>query len=397
MRKIFAIAWKDAIIRFISPLELLFFIVLPIIFTVILAGGTGGQKDSRIRLVVVDQAQTSLSAQLIQDLQNSTVVRPELTNLSDAENQFKSRNADAVLIIPPVFNIQNLQKQSIQLELEQQPNNLNAQVAQRALQASAERASSAVSAASKSVQQAEQIKPFASDAARQAYFDQSLVDAGKLLDEAPNRLVIRQGTTKDPVDYNPAAGSSAGQLITWVFIPLLGISGLFAYERNQGTLRRLLTTPTSKATFLLGTISGQVLVALIQMIILVGFGILALKLNWGHDLAGLTLILFTSALAGAAIGTAMGTFVKTESQANGLSILLGMLMALMGGCWYPLELFPPFIQTAVHILPTTWAMQGMLNLVQRGQGWFNILPEAAALMVFAVVFFGIGVWRFRYE
>ena len=120
MRKIFAIAWKDAIIRFISPLELLFFIVLPIIFTVILAGGTGGQKDSRIRLVVVDQAQTSLSAQLIQDLQNSTAVRPELTNLSDAENQFKSRNADAVLIIPAIFNIQNLQKHSIQLELEQQ-------------------------------------------------------------------------------------------------------------------------------------------------------------------------------------------------------------------------------------------------------------------------------------
>ena len=47
---------------------------------------------------------------------------------------------------------------------------------------------------------------------------------------------------------------------------------MFAYERQKGTLRRLLTTPTRKAIFLLGTISGQVLTALVQMLLLVGFG-----------------------------------------------------------------------------------------------------------------------------
>ena len=57
MRKIFAIAWKDAIIRFASKSQLLFFIVLPIIFTVLLAGGTpSGNEDNRIRLPVVDES-----------------------------------------------------------------------------------------------------------------------------------------------------------------------------------------------------------------------------------------------------------------------------------------------------------------------------------------------------
>ena len=60
---------------------------------------------------------------------------------------------------------------------------------------------------------------------------------------------------------------------------------MFAYERQQGTLRRLLTTPTSKSTFLLGTISGQVLMALVQMLLLIGFGMLVMELNWGQ-LAG---------------------------------------------------------------------------------------------------------------
>src|SRR5215813_14841860 len=101
--------------------------------------------------------------------------------------------------------------------------------------------------------------------------------------DVPDRIKVIEGSTPDQVDYDPHANSSAGQLITWVFIPLFGISALFAYERRQGTLSRLLTTPSTKATFLLGTISGQVAMALIQMVLLVGFGILVMKLNWGRD------------------------------------------------------------------------------------------------------------------
>ena len=137
--------------------------------------------------------------------------------------------------------------------------------------------------------------------------------------------------------------------------------------------------------------------ALVQMLLLVLFGVFVMKLSWGRNPAGLGVMLFASALAAAAIGTSMGTFVKTGGQANGLSILAGMVMALMGGCWYPLELFPAAIQTVVKILPTTWAMQGMLDLVLRGRGLMDVLPEAGVLLGFAALFFAIGVWRFRYE
>jgi ABC-2 type transport system permease protein len=80
-----------------------------------------------------------------------------------------------------------------------------------------------------------------------------------------------------------------------------------------------------------------------------------------------------------------------------LSIMMGMIMALMGGCWYPLELFPTVVQNIVKILPTTWAMQGLLTLVLRGGGLIDILPAAGVLLGFAAIFFSIGVMRFRYE
>jgi len=398
MKKIFAIAWKDAIVRFASSSELLFFIILPIVFTFLLAGGTpSGNEDPRIWLLVVDEANTPISQQIIKELESSTAVRPEVLTRTEAQKQFDDRRADAVFIIPSGINIESLQNSSAEVELLQQPNNINATVAERAVLTAIRRVSSAVSAAQNAVKQREEKQAFASDTEKQTYFESSLELAQNIQKDAPERVSVVEGNTEDQIEYDPRANSSAGQLITWVFIPLFGISALFAYERQQGTLRRLLTTPSHKATFLLGTISGQVVMALAQMLLLVGFGILVMKLNWGREPLALFVILLASALAAAAFGTTIGTFIKTEGQASGLSIMFGMVMALMGGCWYPLELFPPAIQNAVKVLPTTWAMQGMLDLALRGGGLVDILPEAGVLLGFAVIFFSVGVMRFRFE
>ena len=315
----------------------------------------------------------------------------------EAQDQFDQRRVSSVFIIPANVDIASMQNASAEVELLQQPNNLNATIAERAVLTAIRRVSSAVSAAQDAVNLREAKQPFADEVEKQAYFESSLKLAQSIQADTPERVTVIEGTTPDQVEYDPRANSSAGQMITWVFIPLFGISALFAYERQQGTLRRLLTTPSRKATFLLGTISGQVIMALIQMFLLVGFGVLAMKLNWGREPLALFVLLFASALAAAAFGTTMGTFIKTEGQASGLSIMFGMVFAMMGGCWYPLELFPPAVQNAVKILPTTWAMQGMLDLGLRGGGLVDILPEAGVLLVFAVIFFSVGVMRFRYE
>ncbi len=395
MRKIFAIAYKDSVIRFSSFLELLFFLILPLVFTVVLAGGTpGDDTDNRVRMTTVDEAGSSLSAQVIAELERSSAVRPVLKDRQEAEREFNERRVAAVLFIPAGFD---LAAADAELEIKQQSNNLNALVAERAVQAVLGRVSSNVTIAQSSVAEAEKMRAFESDAERQAYFEAALDKAQTLMAEAPARLTITRAGTPEQVEYDPAANSSAGQLITWVFIPLLGLSESFASERRRGTLRRLLTTPTHSSVFLLGTISGQVFNALVQMMLLVLFGVFVMKLPWGREPLALGVLLTSFALAAAALGTTLGTLVKTEGQANGLSIMLGMVMALLGGCWYPIELFPTAMQSAVKVLPTTWAMQGMLDLVMRGGGLAEILPEVGVLLGFALVFFVVGVWRFKFE
>jgi len=397
MRKIFAIAWKDTLIAFSSATQWVFFIILPLVFTFILGGGFAGsgvRPDDRVRLIVVNEANTPTAQQLLDALAPVTAVHTDVLLRADADAELAANRAAAVLVIPHSFDPAAASGASLQFK--QRPNNLDAPIAERAVEAAAQHVGSPVAAARMAVAEAERIRPFADDAARQAYFDKALASAQTLVSNAPKRLDVTRPTTT-PYRYNQAVNTSAGQLLTWVFIPLLSISALFAYERRNGTMRHLLTTPASRAQLLLGTLVGQFLTALVQMALLVGFGIIVMHLNWGQQPVALAVLLIPFALSGVALGTMLGTFIKSESQANGLSIMLGMVMALLGGCWYPLEIFPEGVRAAVHVLPTTWAMQGLIDIAGRGLGPAAVLPNAIVLLGFAAVFFVVGALRFRFE
>jgi ABC-2 type transport system permease protein len=400
MNKLLAIIYKETKVRFASPSEWLFFLILPVIFTLILSASTGPRTnvDNRILLPVVDQAQSVLSEQILAELERSETVRVELVTIEDAQEKFDSRRYNAVLILPADLGAETRTNEG---EIMQQPGSMDAVIAKQAVQSTLQRVSSISDIAEQSVAEAEKVQPFASELERKTYYDQAYENAETILSTSPSRVSVEVGLADDSGDdeilYDPKANTSAGQMITWVFIPLIGLSGTFAYERQKGTLRRLMTTPTTRSTFLFGTILAQVLTALVQMALLIGFGVFVMKVNWGQSPSALIIMLVASALAASALGTMLGTLVKTESQAMGLSIMLGMVMALLGGCWYPLELFPEVVRNIVKVLPTTWSMQGLLDILLRGGGVIAILPEAGVLLAFALVFFVIGVWRFKYE
>jgi len=399
MRQIIAIAWKDTLIRFSSRSELLFFIILPVVFTLVISGGLAkmGQGDDRVPVLVVDRDGSALSTELLQTLSQSSGIRAVIAGSAQAEAEFAKNNTPAWLTVPAGFGAALAAGQPATLDLRTLPNNLNALAARRAIDLAAQQVSRALAAAVASTAEAERVKPFAGAAERQAYFDASLAAARAAFAAAPSRVAVTQPPAAAAGGFNGNAQASAGQLITWVFIPLLATSAMFAYERSTGTLRRLLTTPVGTAVYLLGTISGQLALALVQMLLLVTFGTLVLGLKWGASPAGLAVILVSFGLASVALGTMLGTFMRSESQANGASMALGMSMALLGGCWYPLELFPQAARAAAYLLPTAWAMQGLNNLLLRGAGLAGVLPQAGVLLGFAAVFFAVGVWRFRYE
>jgi ABC-2 type transport system permease protein len=74
-----------------------------------------------------------------------------------------------------------------------------------------------------------------------------------------------------------------------------------------------------------------------------------------------------------------------------------MLLAGLGGCWWPSEVMPRWLWRAAHVLPTPWAMDGFHALLSFGHGLDAVLVPAAALLGFAAVFAILGARFLRLE
>jgi ABC-2 type transport system permease protein len=394
--KILAIIWKDTLTRFADRSEILFFLVLPVVFTFMISGGASGNSASSIPVLVVDQDTSLLSAEFVNSLAASEVVEPHLVTPEQAQKEFSQKKAPALVTLPQGFEAALLDGLDVQLGLEKTPNDRNADIVEQAVRASAGSMSRSLAFARGNLASREGTSPLG-EAERRDFLFHSLQEAEGNSTSASSRVLVTRPQQLETITYDQASQASAGQVITWVLIPLLGTSALFTWERDQKTLLRLVSTPTRKATFLLGTISSQLILAVIQMAILMGFGVVVLGVQWGRSPTGLALIMVSFALASVAMGVMLGTIVRSERQANNLSIMMGMVMALLGGCWWPLELFPQVLQKVVRVLPTTWAMQGFTDLIYRGSTWIGVLPSASVLFGFAVIFFVVGVMRFKYE
>ena len=401
--KLTAIIRKDTTLRFEGRSELLFFLILPLIFTFLIGGGlpaAGGGGDNRLLVPIADEDGSERSAALLAALAAGDVVRPQAMSRAAAEALLADEDAAAALIIPVGFGASLSAEglaagQPAEVTLLVSPTSNVALAIETELNRAINALARPLLVAGNATAGVAAVRPFADATARAAFLADALAAAEA--EAAPAARVDFTVAAPAAGGYDQRAQASAGQLVTWVFIPLLGASGLFAFERLLGTLRRLLITPTRQSTFLLGAIGSQYLIALAQMVLLVLFGVLVMRVPWGRDPLALMVILVTFGLAGVALGTALGTFVKTEGQASNLSIMLGMAMALLGGCWWPMELFPAGLQQVVKVLPTTWAMSAMTDITMRGQGVVDILPEAGVLLAFAAAFFVVGLWRFRYE
>lgn len=396
MAKLFGIIKKDIRLYFASPISLVFFIVLPVMFTVVLAFATGG-FGGEIVLSYVDQANTPLSANLVQLIQEGDGLKTRGIDLVTAQSQFAEGNLDAYLVIPADFNTETLLNGSLSVQFFQQPNRTSSQTIYRALRLALTKLTSSQAKLRSVMQTYQTLHPEVSAAELENLTDQLSSEIQLEIANAPSRLTESVSQKGDEVIYDPVTSSSAGQLITWVFIPLVGLSGAMAYERQQGTLKRLLTTPTSRLTYFSATILGQVLISLAQVFLLMIFGALVLKAPWLDRPLPTFLLLLAFALASAGLGAFLGSLVNTESQASGISSSIGMIFALLSGAWFPIELFPKVMQNTAKIFPTYWGMQGLKDILISNKPIAEILPSVGILLGFAVLFLSLGLIFFKTE
>ena len=182
---------------------------------------------------------------------------------------------------------------------------------------------------------------------------------------------------------------------------LTGIS--FLRERVGGTLERLLATPVTRGEIVLGYSLGFGIFATIQVLLLSAFilnsvttpalgPIPALTIGLGVDSAGSTWIAILMALLlsiGAVnLGIFLSTFARTELQIMQFIPLVIVPQGLLSGLLWPVERLPDVLQAIAHVLPLTYAVEGLRAVMLKGDDLTSsvVQTDLAVLAGIALVF-----------
>ncbi|HEY6321659.1 MAG TPA: ABC transporter permease [Thermoanaerobaculia bacterium] len=187
------------------------------------------------------------------------------------------------------------------------------------------------------------------------------------------------------------AQSVPGILTMTVLMMTLIYGAVFlTLEKQNGLIRRQAALPLSRAVLFAGKLAGRVLLAAVQAVLLLLAGRLLFGLSLGSSPAGLALLLGAYLLAVAALSTFLGAVLSSPEQASAVGWTSSMVLAALGGCWWPSEVMPRWLWSAAHVLPTPWAMDGFHALISFGHGVEAVLLPAAVLLGFAALFAALG-------
>ena len=184
-----------------------------------------------------------------------------------------------------------------------------------------------------------------------------------------------------------------GYTVMFGFFILSTIAGTILAERQEGTFRRMLVAPVRPGAILAGKLIPYFLVIVAQVLLLLFVSHLAFGVSLGNSVAGIGVMTLAEATVAVALGIFVATLVRTQGQAGGTVSLIVLVMAAISGAMYPL-IHVPYVE---YLTPHYWITQGFLDLIGRGGNLAAVLPEAGILMGMAAVFFGLAIWRFKFE
>ena len=99
----------------------------------------------------------------------------------------------------------------------------------------------------------------------------------------------------------------------------------------------------------------------------------------------------------ASLGLLISALVKTEDQVILWAMMAMFIFSALGGSWFSLEMVGKAFSTIGHLTPTAWAMDGFQNIIMRGLGIESVLMPVGIILAYTLAFFGIAIWRFKFE
>jgi ABC-2 type transport system permease protein len=402
LKHIWFYALKDLRLFATDRLALFFAILFPFLFVVIFSfilSGVGGE-DQRLELhLATQEAAGGLSYQIIGavETRDDSQLKPGEPKIvwdrdyDQARQAVEDKELEGFLAFPADFTEGVMTGGGAQLEVIADAEAINTRAALNGLaQAIASRVGAQRVAASATIELlVGQGLATPGDIGQTIQRLFSAQDAGKSL------LEFNTETVGEVEAENPSNYVIPGYLVMFVFFTAALSAERIVRERQNHTLERLLASSVRRESILGGTFLGTATKGLIQIAIFWVIGILVFKIDLGLSPAATIILSILVIIMSSAFGMMLATLVRTERSAGSIGVLVSLVLAPLGGCWWPLFILPKWMQALAKITPHGWANTGFNKLMVFGADFGAVVPEMLALVGFAVVFGIIAVWRFR--
>ncbi len=342
---------KDLRIFFRDRSALLFSLVMPILVITVIAEGLlhDDKDDNHITVPVVNQDVGPVAGTFVKLLRERADV-PEVSR-AEAEAMVRDQHqAAAAIVFPPGLSKQYLQGKSTEIELLTDPASGFDVQAVKILLLLMDKEAAALA------------DPFAED-----------------------KITLRErNLTGTKLEVSAFEQRVPGFALMFVLLAVVfGTSMSMHDERDAGTIARLLVAPGGFTRVLLGKLAARLVVGIVQMLLLLGWGHWKFGVSLGTSPVGLLLLTTASVFAVVAAGMLVAGLAKSREQTLPLGLSFVMALSALGGCWWPQSAQPGWMTSIAPAVFTSWSMQGLNDLILREGG-------LAAIAVPSLVLFGYG-------
>jgi ABC-2 type transport system permease protein len=199
-----------------------------------------------------------------------------------------------------------------------------------------------------------------------------------------NNHSLSIGTTDYRAYLAPGVMAQAAMFIA-IFFGLAVI-----WERDVGQLQRLLATPLSRSSIVLGKAAGACVRALVQALLLLAvLAAASIGVRWSvTGVLGTLAMLMLGTAAFACMSMLLAAVVKERERFMGIGQLIMMPLFFASSALYPLSIMPGWLRVIARVNPLTYEVQGLRQMLVgvggSGEVWLDFLVVAAFFAVMLV-------------
>ena len=169
------------------------------------------------------------------------------------------------------------------------------------------------------------------------------------------------------------------------FLIFLLTSVSFLRERTQGTMERLAASPVTRLELVLGYMLGFGFFALLQAMVMLLFTIYVLQVKYTGSLVAIFVVTLALVLGAVNLGIFLSAFARNELQAIQFIPIVILPQVLLSGLLWPVQDMPGWLQAIARIMPLTYAIEALTDIMIRGRSLLDNALPLSALFGFAAL------------